>query len=112
MIILVIINLTILRTLKQRIRHPGLLWMKMIFLDEITACVVLCCESIFIVKVKCGLTIGRFFNAHAIGVVGIIPYGAVIDLDRDQPFFMVVHIFSDFAIFSFSLRVAISVVGI
>src|SRR5690554_615784 len=112
MIILVVVNLMIGSSLKQRICHPCFLRMEMVFLNKITASVILCCQALVIVKVKYGFAVDRFLDAHTIRMVSVLSYRNGINFHGNQSLFMVVHIFRDLPIFGFCMGVTINIVGI
>src|SRR5690606_33322731 len=115
-IVLVVVHLIVCRPLEQRVRHPRLLRVEVVFLAQGAAAVVLRRQPLVVVQIPGGgrgaIGVGGLFDPHPVGVVGILTHGSAVDLDRDQPLFVVVHVLGGGAVIGFGGGVAVGVVGV
>src|SRR5690606_17225433 len=115
-IVLVVVHLIVSRPLEQRVRHPRLLRVEVVFLQQIAAAVVIRRQSLVVVQIPDGgrgaIGVGGLFDPHPVGVVGILTHGGAVDPDRNQPLFMVVHVLGGGAVVGFGGGVAVGVVGV
>src|SRR5690606_10340315 len=101
---------------EQRVRHPRLLRVEVVFLQQIATAVVLRRQPLVVVQVPDGgrgaIGVGCFLDPHPVGVVGILTHGGAVDPDRNQPLFVVVDVLGGGAVVGFGGGVAVGVVGV